>query len=96
MTLSLRQFAYFVALMIMFGWLLHVGKPVLLPVLIAMIALYILSNVTDRLGAMPLIGRERLRRIRPSALRLRPCNPPRMTFSCITLNVVHRLSPRSS
>ena len=57
MTLSLRQFAYFVALMIMFGWLLHVGKPVLLPVLIAMIALYILSNVTDRLGAMPLIGR---------------------------------------
>lgn len=31
--------------------------------------------------SMPLIGRDWLRRMRPSALRLRPCRPPRMTFS---------------
>ncbi|GGG77197.1 AI-2E family transporter [Salipiger pallidus] len=54
--IGLRQTTYLLALVIMIGWLLHIGKPVLLPVIIAMIALYILGNVTSRLGEVPVIG----------------------------------------
>lgn len=54
--ISFREPAYFVALLIMLGWLLHIGKPVLLPIMLALIALYILSNLTTRLGEVPVIG----------------------------------------
>ncbi|MDO6586650.1 AI-2E family transporter [Salipiger sp. 1_MG-2023] len=54
--ISFREPAYFVALLIMLGWLLHIGKPVLLPIMIALIALYILSNLTTRLGELPGFG----------------------------------------
>ena len=55
--MNLPQITYLTALLIMLGYILHIGKPVILPVLIALIALYILSNVTDRLGRVPVIGR---------------------------------------
>ena len=63
MMVTLRQTTYLLALLIMIGFILHIGKPVLLPVLIAVISVYILFDVTARLGQVPLIG------LLPSILR---------------------------
>lgn len=57
MMVTLRQTTYLLALLIMIGYLLHIGKPVLLPVLIAVISVYILFDVTARLGQVPVLGR---------------------------------------
>lgn len=55
--MAFRDVTYLTAFMIMIGWLLHIGKSVLLPVILAMIALYILSNLAARLARWPLLGR---------------------------------------
>lgn len=62
--LKLRDITYLTALAIMIGWILYIGQSVLLPVLIAIIALYVLSNLTRRLGRVPVLGQlpEGLRR----------------------------------
>ena len=57
MNVQLRDFTYFVAVSIMIGWLLHIGKPVLLPVLIAMIVVYVLSAAAQRMQSIPILGR---------------------------------------
>ena len=44
-------------LLVLAGFLLLVGKPVLLPILASVIAVYVLINVSEALRAVPLIGR---------------------------------------
>lgn len=61
---SLRTASYGLALVLMIGWVLWIGKAVLTPVLFGVIALYILSAASDALGRMPV-----LRRVPPWALR---------------------------
>ena len=46
-----------VALMLMIGWLLHVGQPILLPVLVAVIVVYILTTAADAMEQLPVVGR---------------------------------------
>ena len=60
MNVQLRDFTYFVAVSIMIGWLLHIGKPVLLPVLIAMIVVYVLSAAAQRMQSIPGFARRAL------------------------------------
>ena len=55
--MQLRPFVYITALAIMLGWLLWVGKPVLLPVIAAVISLYILSAAASGLGNLPVLRR---------------------------------------
>lgn len=44
-------------LVVLAGFLLLIGKPVLLPVLAAVIAVYVLINASEALRALPLLGR---------------------------------------
>ena len=55
--MQLRSVTYGTALAIMLGWLLWIGKPVLLPVIAAVISIYILSTAAESLGRVPLFGR---------------------------------------
>lgn len=48
---------YSIALMLMIGWLLRVGQSILLPVLMAVIVVYILTTAADAMVRLPLIGR---------------------------------------
>ena len=61
---GLRTASYGLALVLMIGWLLWIGKEVFTPVLFGVIALYILSAASDALGRMPV-----LRLVSPWALR---------------------------
>ncbi|MCD9147165.1 AI-2E family transporter [Pseudophaeobacter flagellatus] len=65
MTSRLAQVTYSLALILMLGWLLVAGQAILLPVLVAIIAAYILTTAADALVPVPLIGRlpRRLRRL---------------------------------
>lgn len=45
------------AFVIMIGWLLWIGKPILLPVLAAIIAIYVLSEATTVLAKQPILRR---------------------------------------
>lgn len=53
--MKLATLTYATALAIMLGWLLWIGKPVLLPVLSAIIAVYVLSEATIWLGRLPVL-----------------------------------------
>ncbi len=44
-------------LVVLLGFLLIVGKPVLLPILAAVIAVYVLMDASEALGRLPLVGR---------------------------------------
>ena len=55
--MQLSSVVYGTALAIMLGWLLWIGKPVLLPVIAAIIALYILSAAVTWLGRIPVLRR---------------------------------------
>ncbi len=55
--MQLATITYSIALVIMLGWLLWIGKPVLLPVIAAIIALYVLSEAANWLGSVPLLRR---------------------------------------
>ncbi len=48
--------AYSVALVIMVGWLLVIGQSILLPVLVGLIAVYILTTAAEALLPVPVIG----------------------------------------
>ncbi|MDK3017688.1 AI-2E family transporter [Pseudodonghicola flavimaris] len=48
---------YSVALMLMIGWLLRVGQSILLPVLVAVIVVYILTTAADAMVRLPVLGR---------------------------------------
>lgn len=45
------------AIAIMTGWLLYVGRPLLLPIIAALISLYVLSAAAEGLGRVPALGR---------------------------------------
>lgn len=53
----LAMVTYSVALMLMIGWLLIAGQPILLPVLVGIIAVYILATAAEAMVALPVIGR---------------------------------------
>ncbi|GGD42933.1 AI-2E family transporter [Sinisalibacter lacisalsi] len=53
--MKLSSLTYGTALAIMFGWLLWIGKPVLLPVLAAIIAIYVLAEATTWLAKLPVL-----------------------------------------
>lgn len=57
MTLQFRTITYATALAIMLGWLLWIGRPVLLPVIGAVISVYILSTAATAMRAIPILGR---------------------------------------
>lgn len=46
-----------VALAIMTGWLLVIGRPILVPVVTAVISVYVVTTAAEVLGRLPLIGR---------------------------------------
>ncbi|SFP44274.1 Predicted PurR-regulated permease PerM [Tranquillimonas alkanivorans] len=52
----LAPMTYGMALALMVGWLLWVGKPVLLPIISAIVALYILTAAAEALVKVPLLG----------------------------------------
>ncbi|WP_273523903.1 AI-2E family transporter [Rhodosalinus sediminis] len=53
----MRNTTYGLALALMLGWLLWIGKPVLLPVLAAGIAVYVLSTAAASMESVPVLGR---------------------------------------
>lgn len=55
--MKLATLTYATALAIMLGWLLWIGKAVLLPVLAAIISIYVLSEATAWLAKLPVLRR---------------------------------------
>lgn len=53
----LRDLTYTVALAIMVGWLLYVGRGILMPVAMGVISAYLLTGSSDALGRLPLLKR---------------------------------------
>ena len=53
----MRNATYATALSLMLGWLLWIGKPVLLPVIAAAISVYVLSTAAASMQGVPVIGR---------------------------------------
>jgi len=53
---TVRSVTYAVALASMAGWLLWIGKPVLLPVIAALISVYVLSTAAASLEQVPIVG----------------------------------------
>ncbi|MFP4405034.1 AI-2E family transporter [Rhodosalinus sp.] len=53
----MRNTTYGLALALMLGWLLWIGKPVLLPVIAAAISVYVLSTAAAGMEGMPVLGR---------------------------------------
>ena len=53
----MRSATYAIALTLMLGWLLWIGKPILLPVFAAVISVYILSTAAASMEAVPVLGR---------------------------------------
>src|SRR5690606_20956412 len=45
------------ALTLMIGWLIWIGKPVLIPVLAAAISVYVLSTAAQAMQKLPVVGR---------------------------------------
>jgi predicted PurR-regulated permease PerM len=45
------------ALVLMLGWLLVIGRPILLPVVTAVISVYVLTSAAEALGRWPVVGR---------------------------------------
>lgn len=54
--MTVRSVTYAVALASMAGWLLWIGKPVLLPVIAALISVYVLSTAAASLEQVPIVG----------------------------------------
>ncbi|WP_371059948.1 AI-2E family transporter [Rhodosalinus sp. 5P4] len=53
----MRNATYATALTLMFGWLLWVGRPVLVPVIAAVISVYVLSTAAATMQSLPVVGR---------------------------------------
>ena len=53
----MRSVTYATALTLMLGWLLWIGKPILLPVFAAVISVYILSTAAASMQRVPVLGR---------------------------------------
>lgn len=55
--MQIRSLTYGVALTIMLGWLIWIGKPVLLPIIAALISVYVLSTAATSMERLPVLGR---------------------------------------
>lgn len=55
--MQIRSITYALALAIMVGWLMWVGKPVLLPIIAALISVYVLSTAATWMERLPVVGR---------------------------------------
>lgn len=53
----MRNTTYATALTLMIGWLIWIGKPVLIPVLSAAISVYVLSTAAQSMQKLPVVGR---------------------------------------
>ncbi|MEQ8308679.1 MAG: AI-2E family transporter [Hoeflea sp.] len=53
----MRNATFGLALTLMIGWLIWIGKPVLIPVLAAAISVYVLSTAAESMQRLPLLGR---------------------------------------
>jgi AI-2 transport protein TqsA len=53
----MRNATYATALVLMVGWLLWVGRPILVPVIAAIISVYVLSTAAEAMERLPVIGR---------------------------------------
>lgn len=53
----MRNATFGLALTLMIGWLIWIGKPVLLPVLAAAISVYVLSTAARSMQGLPVLGR---------------------------------------
>lgn len=53
----MRNATYGTALTLMIGWLIWIGKPVLIPVIAAAISVYVLSTAAEGMQDVPLFGR---------------------------------------
>ena len=53
----MRNATYATALTLMIGWLLWIGRPVFVPVIAAIIAVYVLSTAAASMQALPVVGR---------------------------------------
>ncbi|MDP2119484.1 MAG: AI-2E family transporter [Hoeflea sp.] len=53
----MRNATYGTALTLMIGWLVWIGKPVLIPVIAAAISVYVLSTAAESMQALPVVGR---------------------------------------
>ncbi|KGF68133.1 transporter [Hoeflea sp. BAL378] len=53
----MRNATYGTALTLMIGWLIWIGKPVLIPVIAAAISVYVLSTAAESMRDVPLLGR---------------------------------------
>ncbi|MBU4529938.1 MAG: AI-2E family transporter [Hoeflea sp.] len=53
----MRNATYGLALTLMIGWLIWIGKPVLIPVIAAAISVYVLSTAAESMQALPVVGR---------------------------------------
>lgn len=53
--MQLRPLFYGLAILIMAGWLLYVGRSIFISIIAAIISLYLLSAAADALGRMPLV-----------------------------------------
>jgi predicted PurR-regulated permease PerM len=54
---KMQNTTYAIALTLMLGWLLWIGRPVLLPVLAAVISVYVLLTAAATMRRMPVVGR---------------------------------------
>jgi len=52
---SLRSLTYGIALTLMIGWLLWIGQPILVPVIAALISVYVLSAAAEGMTRVPLL-----------------------------------------
>ncbi|MBC7281830.1 AI-2E family transporter [Hoeflea sp.] len=53
----MRNATYGTALTLMIGWLIWIGKPVLIPVIAAAISVYVLSTAAESMQILPVVGR---------------------------------------
>jgi predicted PurR-regulated permease PerM len=53
----MRNATYGTALTLMIGWLIWIGKPVLIPILAAAISVYVLSTAAQSMQGLPVLGR---------------------------------------
>jgi len=53
---KLRALLFGSLLMLIIGWLMHVGKSVLVPVVLGAVIVYVIVGLADVLGRMPLVG----------------------------------------
>ncbi|RVV98918.1 AI-2E family transporter [Mesobaculum littorinae] len=54
--MRIRRLTYGIALILMLGWLLWIGRPILIPVLAALISVYVLSSAAETMRRVPLLG----------------------------------------